>query len=141
MNPLEHLKTTYGVDSKYYKDALIREIEMLPFDDIITFLQAPKEQEIVRIEAGIGIFIATREGREFVPTPSVSKKVLNFAGAIIDAAKDGFEIASKEEQEQRLAICRACPIFKVLSETCGDCGCNMNGKVTMKTWNCPRGKW
>lgn len=41
----------------------------------------------------------------------------------------------------RLEICRGCPFFRKLSQTCRKCGCFMTLKTTLKNAKCPVGKW
>jgi hypothetical protein len=41
----------------------------------------------------------------------------------------------------RLEICRGCPFFRKLSQTCKKCGCFMTLKTTLKNAKCPVDKW
>lgn len=41
----------------------------------------------------------------------------------------------------RLEICKGCPFFRKLSQTCRKCGCFMTLKTTLKNAKCPVGKW
>ena len=41
----------------------------------------------------------------------------------------------------RLEICRGCPFFRKLSQTCRKCGCFMTLKTTLKNAKCPIDKW
>jgi hypothetical protein len=41
----------------------------------------------------------------------------------------------------RLEICKTCPFYRKLSNTCRKCGCFMKLKTTLKNAKCPEGKW
>ena len=41
----------------------------------------------------------------------------------------------------RLEICKTCPFYRKLSNTCRKCGCFMTLKTTLKNAKCPEGKW
>ena len=68
-------------------------------------------------------------------TPSFLRMVRNF---VKDSAKfiaEGAPVCSKEEYEERMAICVSCEHFTE-KKTCGLCGCNMPLKVGWKTSEC-----
>jgi len=60
-----------------------------------------------------------------------------------DVLKSGCELASKDEQERRLAICAGCPKAKTTAGMlqCGECGCFMKAKAKLQEAKCPCGKW
>ena len=41
----------------------------------------------------------------------------------------------------RLEICKTCPFYRKLSNTCRKCGCFMKLKTTLAHAKCPEGKW
>jgi hypothetical protein len=50
-------------------------------------------------------------------------------------------IATKEEAEARMEICRACDSFSKGLKTCGQCGCFMPAKTKLRAVACPLNKW
>lgn len=44
-------------------------------------------------------------------------------------------------QEQRLAMCKACPEFIRFTHQCKKCGCLMDAKTKLADATCPIGKW
>lgn len=85
--------------------------------------------------------------------PSNWQMFKNLVGAAADAVKGGLDVRGPEETEAILAICAKCP--KLVTDDrglrCGSCGCwlggfNPNGsrnlgKVSLRVWGCPEGKW
>ena len=63
--------------------------------------------------------------------------------AAVDFVKDGMHIASDEQQQSRLKICKACPVYKDgwCDSAKGGCGCNLSLKVKARAAYCPLGKW
>lgn len=49
------------------------------------------------------------------------------------------KLANKETAQERLAICKACPFYKL--RTCTKCGCFMPFKTKLLGQSCPEGKW
>jgi hypothetical protein len=47
---------------------------------------------------------------------------------------------SSEEQQERLALCEACPHYMVTHQ-CSKCGCHMPTKTHLLYATCPIGKW
>ena len=50
-------------------------------------------------------------------------------------------VASKEEIERRLSICKACEFFEASPMKCRKCGCFLNLKTRLETEHCPIAKW
>lgn len=94
------------------------------------------------------------------PLPSRFEMIKNLAQAAKDAIASGLEIRSPEDVEKALNICAVCP--KLINDDgwfrCGACGCGIGyaknpdkpgelsqpaklGKLAMKAWHCPIGKW
>lgn len=74
------------------------------------------------------------------PMPGFFQKAKNFALALLQHAASGMRNATEEQQEARMAICRACPEFTADGE-CRQCGCVMAKKVAWAEQACPIGKW
>ena len=84
--------------------------------------------------------------------PSNWQMLKNLVQAGIDVIKGGADRRTQEEIEAVLKICEACPFF-IANEwggRCGRCGCRLGtgrdgslrfGKLTMRAWHCPIGKW
>lgn len=51
--------------------------------------------------------------------------------------------ATKEQQGQRLAICKTCPSKSIMfgMDACKECNCILGFKVQLNTSTCPKGKW
>lgn len=49
--------------------------------------------------------------------------------------------AFESVQEERLAICEACPELIQATHTCKECGCFMTAKVKLAQAYCPLHKW
>ena len=87
-------------------------------------------------------FAATMNARIVKPggkMPSLMKQAANFAGTMIDFAKDGFRTVDDAERDRRLGICRTCDRFT--GHRCSNCGCFTNFKSRIGVADCPQGKW
>jgi hypothetical protein len=80
--------------------------------------------------------------------PCLLKKVWNFTLASAKHAVDGFRIVTRDELENRLAICEQCPLLVNQVCTHKDCGCGIRGdrgtfwsKLAWRSETCPDGKW
>lgn len=71
--------------------------------------------------------------------PSLVQQAVNFGGALVKHAVNGFGTVTPEQQEERLAICRACPLFK--DGRCLACGCVVAAKTSWKSSSCPKSYW
>ena len=49
--------------------------------------------------------------------------------------------SSKELEESRIEICKACPELIKITTQCKKCGCVMSAKVKLEAAKCPIGKW
>ena len=54
---------------------------------------------------------------------------------------NGSPRSPEELAAYRLEICKQCPAFRVLSQTCRKCGCFMKLKTQLEHAKCPVGKW
>jgi len=61
-------------------------------------------------------------------------RLASLKNAAVDFVQDGMHIATDEQQQSRLAICSACPVFK-------DGWCKLSLKVMARAAYCPQGKW
>ena len=50
------------------------------------------------------------------------------------------EYVAKEKEEERYALCEACPHLTI-AKTCTQCGCFMPAKVKLLHASCPITKW
>lgn len=85
-------------------------------------------------------------------SPSFIQKVVNFVPAAISHAVKGNPTVSDEVLQQRLKICRNCPLYKDLGNNEGmcthsSCGCPIKDKLEYRNkiaWAdqaCPIGSW
>tara|TARA_R100000152_G_C6693512_1_gene124561 strand:+ start:177 stop:623 length:447 start_codon:yes stop_codon:yes gene_type:complete len=72
--------------------------------------------------------------------PSTMTMAKNFVSSAAKHVASGFNFASDEEKERRLAICAECPHI-VNNTRCGKCGCVLKTKAGWATSSCPIGKW
>lgn len=86
--------------------------------------------------------------------PSFLEKAKNFSSAFIKDISTGMKRCTEEEIQERLEICRDCPLFKKYSDepirgvcTHKSCGCNIKdtqeywNKLAWKSQECPLKKW
>lgn len=67
--------------------------------------------------------------------PSLGRRLLNFAGALAKHAASGWRMATPEQAEARLSICRACVNYD--DGMCLACGCLLEIKVRLADQRCP----
>lgn len=76
---------------------------------------------------------------------SFLKKMKLAAETAKDVAKDAIQgneiLATDEEKENRMNVCRGCPYFVKGHNRCNQCGCFMKLKTELKSAKCPIGKW
>lgn len=74
---------------------------------------------------------------------SQRSRLASLASAAIDFFKDGMRVATEEQQQKRMDICRECPIFSKgwCDSKRGGCGCNLPLKIKARAAYCPQGKW
>jgi hypothetical protein len=85
-----------------------------------------------------GLDVASAEPKAY---PSLLQQAASAAKAAARFAASGFAIASAEEAERRMAICRTCPEFNAIDVRCYQCGCFLKVKVKDQVETCPVGKW
>lgn len=82
---------------------------------------------------------------EVLNTPPLIVRGLNFAAAITRWISSGLKLRSRQEIDERLAICQACPQF--VDDHCRVCGCpcvesnQLRNKLALASETCPLGKW
>ena len=50
-------------------------------------------------------------------------------------------LASREQAQERLEACLACPYLRPFVKLCAKCGCFVVAKTKLETAQCPEGKW
>jgi len=72
--------------------------------------------------------------------PPIKTQIKNFATSMIKWAQNGFKLAPKSVQEERMIICSECEHY--IDNRCSQCGCFLEGaKLTIANEKCPLGKW
>lgn len=71
--------------------------------------------------------------------PPLYVQAWNLASALAAFAADGFRTVTKEQYQQRLAICDTCPERR--GTQCLKCGCRLPWKATGRAFQCPLDKW
>lgn len=84
---------------------------------------------------------------EFPSIPEQGKNLAKFTFEVVknvvdlSPTNDTKLIVSKEEQKERLDICKKCEYYNIRSNRCKSCGCYLNHKVKFGVSQCPIGKW
>ena len=77
--------------------------------------------------------------------PTMADMAKSLTASTSKWASGGFRLASKEELNERLAICHSCEFWdsKRFGGTgrCMKCGCSTWAKIRLSTEKCPIGKW
>ena len=76
--------------------------------------------------------------REMIDQDASKQAELEMIKKYRDAIKQSDRV-SEEEYENRLSVCRECE--KLLSGTCGACGCYVELRAVGKASHCPKKKW
>ena len=76
--------------------------------------------------------------REMIASDASKQAELEMIKKYRDAIKQSDRV-SEEEYENRLSVCRECE--KLLSGTCGACGCYVELRAVGKASHCPKKKW
>jgi orotate phosphoribosyltransferase len=116
-----------------------------------TFLKHPRLQQVADGQMPPGMapeqYAKMRRllGHDEPDPPSFSQRVKNYTRSTVRHARNGFAAASDEVQQQRLAICEACPTgcLRHSDGICShpDCGCPVKEKVKRASEPCPEGHW
>jgi hypothetical protein len=72
-------------------------------------------------------------------SPSLTQKIWNLGESITAFVADGFSTVTREQYEERLAICNTCEQRD--GSTCRLCGCFLTLKAQGRAFECPLGKW
>jgi Family of unknown function (DUF6171) len=67
-------------------------------------------------------------------------KINHFLESMAKFGRAGFPIASSDEAERRMAVCKECDRYSSLG-VCVECGCVLKLKVLVATEECPIGRW
>jgi hypothetical protein len=43
--------------------------------------------------------------------------------------------------QERMSICKKCPLYDSMFGRCRECGCFLKAKVQLAAEECPKGKW
>jgi hypothetical protein len=103
-------------------------------EDYISLLsenESPSSQEMVH---GFQSEQVDKQAPEF---PSLGRQLLNLAGSAATFVKGGAKVASPEEQERRLSICRSNVCGQWVDGRCAKCGCRLMAKVKGQDLHCP----
>jgi hypothetical protein len=77
--------------------------------------------------------------------PTAASMAKSLATSMANWAKQGFKIATPEQLQQRLDICKLCPEWDgnalAGSGRCNVCGCSTQAKLRLATEKCPIDKW
>lgn len=80
--------------------------------------------------------------------PSLAKRAVNLGRSIVRGIAEGAFRVPETIVAERLAVCRACPLFDAAKETCShpECGCRVRagGLLNKLVWSherCPIGRW
>lgn len=74
-------------------------------------------------------------------SPGILAKIVSFTTAVVGHVAAGMPMASEEQKNARLAICKTCENFE--NSSCRLCGCHMPFKVMSAVSSCPHDppKW
>lgn len=72
---------------------------------------------------------------------SIFDQATSLAKALAIQISAGCPIASEVEKKERHEICGGCPSLMKEEYRCGECKCYITIKASLKTSNCPLGKW
>jgi hypothetical protein len=107
------------------------------------YIKQTKEAENYRYNINQGETPVTPDIQKEYPT--VTKMAQTFAESIVQWAKKGFKVVTEEEYNQRLDICKACPVWDGSALNgggrCRECGCATQAKLKIATERCPLDKW
>lgn len=114
-----------------------------PVGDITTgdWTLTPDVGSIASVGSGPGPVLTadTAEPR----LPSLARQARNFVRALIRHAHAGRPVADPGLVAARLAVCRACELYRASDGRCAhrDCGCVLEAKARWLTERCPLGRW
>ena len=71
------------------------------------------------------------------------RRAWNFLRALVPHAGRGFPRASWWVRTRRRDVCRGCPHYNLVQDSCGHkaCGCKLGRKIAWADAKCPLGKW
>ena len=72
---------------------------------------------------------------------NIFDQATSLAKAMAAWASAGLPLADRDEQKERHEICGVCPSLMCEEYRCGECKCYITIKASLKTSNCPLGKW
>lgn len=73
--------------------------------------------------------------------PTTIEKIVNVTKAVIKHVANGMVNVSDSVKEERMNICKSCPLFNSSNTTCNQCGCYLVEKTKWASEKCPIDKW
>ena len=84
----------------------------------------------------------TEAPKEMPSLFQMAKNLVNSGKDIVEGAMSGEGLLVPEEtHNERMEICKSCPLFVHESSRCLECGCFMHTKAMFKKTYCPLHKW
>lgn len=74
-------------------------------------------------------------------SPTFFGMMASAANAVVNLARDGGRMVSREDRDERMTICRECPQFEPQLVRCGSCKCFLAIKAWLPKEKCPLDKW
>lgn len=106
-------------------------------DKLHEFLKKNQEYTVLYDSGGV-VILSGRDVDKKAP-PGIGALAVNFVFAMARAASSGFETVGEEEFNKRVKECSVCS--SRFNSVCGECGCPIERKASLKTEKCPLGKW
>lgn len=106
-------------------------------DKLHGFLKKNQEYTVLYDSGGV-VILSGRDVDKKAP-PGIGALAVNFVFAMARAASSGFETVGEEEFNKRVKECSVCS--SRFNSVCGECGCPIERKASLKTEKCPLGKW
>lgn len=138
-------------------DQLIVRSAELTKEDLARFLKVDPSHQLLLVGASLILKADTTlkmyKHSPLTRIPGMAERIKNLSKAVVrnvvQTAK-GFELQAPQEViAERLAICKACPLFT--NGVCGNavingqevkgCGCNLEIKTRLAAESCPHKKW
>jgi hypothetical protein len=135
MGPMRH----QGIFKRYI---VLHDVNVYPelMGYAVKFMKEYPEWSVVeKTNTQHGLLVLSCDKRDKKPLPSLGTKGKNLFQAAKNYIGDGLKNSTKEEYEDRLAICYECPSRN--DKNCGECGCFIEAKAAIRSSECPLAKW
>jgi len=84
----------------------------------------------------------TMEKKSYPSLKEQAKNLAQMAKVLADDTLKGKRLlTNKQEQEERMSICRSCKYYDDQQIRCTQCGCFLEAKVKVAGQYCPISKW